>query len=118
MYHFFALPFPFPIRAPIGFLVSGKNGKALNQQNRCVLSIFLTARFKKSLNLEICDDVNRNGRKTKRPLVPIFNRGLILNILIRRILCSFLNLKVLGLKISFTLIMNVINKKIIKYHQK
>jgi hypothetical protein len=46
-------PLPLPIRIPLGFFVKGKWGNAKNQTNRLVRSDFLTALFKKSLNLNI-----------------------------------------------------------------
>jgi hypothetical protein len=47
-------PFPFPIREPTAFLVSGRWGKALNQKNLFVLPDLRTARFKNNLNFDKC----------------------------------------------------------------
>jgi len=66
----FNLPAPFPIRWPLGFLVKGRCGNVLNHTNRPVMSGFLTAFFKNTLNLKIWREDIRRGCKVLRPQSP------------------------------------------------
>lgn len=65
-------PFPLPILVPVGFFVSGRWGKAWNQVNRLVISLFFDARFRKSLKRKIWREVNWEDWRSLRPAPPYF----------------------------------------------
>lgn len=65
-----SLPLPLPIRTPLGFLVKGKWGNAVNHTNLRVYSDFRFVRFKNNLNLNNWLAVKWIGFKIIIPELP------------------------------------------------
>jgi len=65
-----SFPLPLPMRVPVGFLVSGRCGNALNQTKRPVRSLLREARLRNNLKRKICIDVSWAGCRRSSPALP------------------------------------------------
>ena len=93
--HSLSLPAPFPIRIPLGFLVSGIWGNMLNQTKRFVISGFFTAFLRKTLSLKIWREDIRKGCKVNSPQSP-YVKLLKVHFLTVRFFCFVLYLNFRG----------------------